>query len=83
MKLLNKIVGAALGLTMAVGVGLGIIRSHQEPVVVHAAETTVTWAGTTALPETATTSSVVIIISLISITAIAGYVLIRKKKELN
>ncbi len=51
-KLFTKIVGAALGATMAIGVGVAV-ASNRDVVPVHAA-TTVSWGQSTALPGTAT-----------------------------
>ncbi len=46
-KLFTKIVGAALGLTMAIGVGVAV-ASNSEAVPVHAAASTVSWTASAA-----------------------------------
>ncbi len=52
-KLWTKLVALTLGAIVALGVGFAVSRASKA-MPVHAAETTVTWAGTTALPGTAT-----------------------------
>lgn len=54
-KLISKIVGACLGLSLATGVGVGVAMGQDKGLAkVEATGTTVTWDQTTALPETAT-----------------------------
>ena len=43
-KLFTKIVGAALGLTMAIGVGVAVASNSKEATPVYAADQTVTWS---------------------------------------
>ena len=45
-KLFTKIVGAALGLTMAIGVGVAVASNSKEATPVHAADPTATFAAT-------------------------------------